>query len=100
MKIKNIFGNEYSGGTGESMVTFMRNGVNVARKYVIPHDPKTEEQLRQRNCFRMAVLEWRKLDKEEKQLWNDMAGKEKPGLSSYSLFISRFMKGKKAVYAR
>ena len=101
MKIKNIFGNEYTGTAGESMVMFMRNGVNVARKYVVPHDPKTEEQLRQRNIFRMAVYEWQRLSTEEKWSWNERAGKEKTGLNAYNLFIGRFMKeGKKAVSDR
>lgn len=101
MKIKNIFGNEYTGTAGESMVMFMRNGVNVARKHVTPHDPKTESQLSQRNMFRMAVFEWQKLSAEEKQSWKERAGKEKTCLSGYNLFIGRFMKeGKKAVSDR
>jgi len=92
MKIKNVLGNDYTGTIGESMVMFVRNGVNVARKHVVPHDPKTESQLGQRNMFRTAVFEWQRLGAEEKHSWNRRAGEEKPGFSGYSFFISRFMK--------
>lgn len=91
MKIKNIRGDEYSGTIGKAVVHFMRNGVNVAREYVVPNDPRTTAQIAQRNYLKTAVAEWHRLSGAEKLEWNKCAKTKKYSSNGYNLFISKWL---------
>lgn len=58
VKIKNIFGDEYSGQAGKAGVFAKWKGRQYRRKYVIPANPKTTMQTTVRNHFTNAVALW------------------------------------------
>jgi hypothetical protein len=88
MKVKNTMGNKYSGTLGKKATAVERKGENFLREYVIPHDPKTPAQIKQRNKFTEANEAWRALSPEEKQEFNQRAKGTK--MYGYQLFISEF----------
>jgi len=61
------------------------------RAYVIPSDPKTVEQLAQRDKMAQAVIVWQGMSEEEKEMYRGEA--ENSGLTRYQYFISRHMLG-------
>ena len=83
MKIKNIFGNEYSGTIGDAITASRWKGVNYIRKYAIPANPNTPLQENHRNLFTEAVEAWKLLTPEQKAFYDSMA----VGMSGYNLFI-------------
>lgn len=60
----------------------------MERKYVIPDDPKTPAQERQRELWANRVAEWQALSPEEKAEWNRLAGRKR-GYRGFQLFMSR-----------
>ena len=87
-KITNIFGTKFRGRIGKDMVATSWKGHEYLRTYVVPHDPKTENQLAQRGLLAKAVEAWRELSKPQKRFFNALAR----GMSGYNLFIRRYMK--------
>ncbi len=61
------------------------------RLHVIPFDPKTPEQVNQRNKMAIAVSAWQSLSQEDKNVWQKR-GINAP-LTGYQLFISAHMSG-------
>jgi len=58
VKIRNIFGDEYSGQAGKAGVFAKWKGRQYRRKYVIPANPRTTMQTTVRNHFTNAVALW------------------------------------------
>lgn len=81
-------GNRYSGTLGKQVTAVERNGDNFLRTYIIPHDPKTLAQMKQRNKFTEANDAWKALSPEEKHQYNERAKGTK--LYGYQLFVSEF----------
>ena len=59
----------------------------MIRRYVIPHNPKTPAQTRQRNLFSRQAAEWVALTQAKKDAWNRRA-KRMHRWSGYALFMS------------
>ncbi|HPJ36783.1 MAG TPA: DUF6266 family protein [Spirochaetota bacterium] len=73
-----------------NIIFYTVNGINYARSYSIPENPRTEAQQKNRVNFADAVKLWQGLTDAEKAKYNRMAiGKP---LSGYNLFISMKMK--------
>jgi len=81
-------GNKYSGTLGKKVTAVERKGENFLREYIIPHDPKTPAQLRQRQKFTDAYEEWKGLTPEERKQYSELAKDSK--MSGYNLFVSKF----------
>lgn len=54
MKIRNIFGNEYSGAMGEAFTASHIGGTYYLKQYTKPRDARTELQLEGRAVFKNA----------------------------------------------
>ncbi len=87
MKIKNILGNLYSGKLGDDLIASSWKGIEYLKKYTIPKNPKTEEQTRNRDIFKVAIGIWPRLSPRQKQFYNKIA----EGMSGYNLFVGRFI---------
>lgn len=86
MKMKNSFGTKFS-GTIDKMTAVNRNGVNFLRKHVIPHNPRSPLQQRNRNHFAEGVETWRSLREVQRRFYNGIAEKT----SGYNLFLGKWM---------
>ena len=86
MKLKNSFGTKFS-GTIDKMTAVNRNGVNFLRTHVIPHNPKSPLQQRNRNHFAEGVETWRSLREVQRRFYNGIAKRT----SGYNLFLSKWM---------
>jgi hypothetical protein len=73
-----------------NVVFVKRKGTQFMRKYVIPRDPETEVQLKNRSAFSRCVAKWQLLPQNEKDVWNQY-GKTR-NRRGYNLFISHHMK--------
>src|SRR3989304_1858488 len=58
MKIRNSFGNTFSGTLGKSMTAAKNKNVNYAREYVIPDNPRSGLQQEHRNAFHAGKEVW------------------------------------------
>lgn len=88
MKVKNVMGNKYSGTIGKSETACIRDGKQYVRTYVIPKDPKTAKQMKQRKKYARAVETWKAMSDDEKEVYNNQA--KNLNMSGYNLFISEF----------
>jgi len=77
-------------GRIDSLVFYSYYNKTFCRKHVIPYNPRTENQQKNRTIFKDAVKSWQKLSKFEKNLWNVRS----QGASGYNYYISRFIKYK------
>lgn len=87
-KIRNIFGTEFRGRIGKDMVATSWKGHEYLRVYVVPHDPKTMDQLAQRNLLTNAVKAWRGLKKPQQRFFNALA----KGMTGFNVFVGRYMR--------
>jgi len=88
VKIKNIFGDEYSGAAGKAGVFAKWKGRQYRRKYVIPANPKTTMQMTVRNHFTNAVATWHTWSSLRKKAYSYLA----TGLvmSGFNLLVRRY----------
>ena len=87
MKIRNIFGNEYSGAIGDKVVASRWKGIEYIRKFFIPHNPKTVFQEDQRQLFDEAVTSWHPLTPEQKSFYDKLAVK----MTGMNLYVKRYI---------
>ena len=78
-----------SGAVGR-MVFYKRYGKTVMRAYIIPPNPNTPAQQKNRSRFRDAMASWQGLSADEKIAYN--AAARKPGITGHNLYISLYMK--------
>jgi len=71
-------------------VFYMRNGKICARIYIVPPNPNSKRQKKDRRLFAKAVKDWQLLDEEEKQMWKGVAKTLKK--RGYNLYLSMRMK--------
>ena len=87
MKIRNIFGNEYSGTIGKKITASRWKGIEYIRKFFIPQNPNTALQQEHRALFSGAVDSWHGLTSEEKDAYELMAVK----MTGMNLYVKRWM---------
>ena len=87
MKIKNIFGNEYSGTIGDCITASVWKGIRYIRKWFKPTNPRTGLQVDQRALFDQAVDCWQELTALQKEAYDRVAVK----MSGYNLYVKRFV---------
>ncbi|MFQ5911347.1 MAG: hypothetical protein ACE5IJ_11615 [Thermoplasmata archaeon] len=86
MKMKNSFGTKFS-GTMDKMTAVTRNGVNFLRTHVVPHNPRSPLQQRNRNHFAGGVETWRSLREVQRRFYNGIAKRT----SGYNVFLGKWM---------
>ncbi len=89
MKIKNIFGNEYSGTMGKAFIASHIGRTYYLKQYTKPTDARTGLQLQRRAVFRNAITAWHKLSRGEKEEYNKTA--RQAGKRGYNLFIGTYL---------
>ena len=90
MKIKNIFGNEYSGTIGGVITAASWKGIRYIRKWFRPTNPRTGLQVDQRALFDQAVDCWHDLSMLQKEAYDRVAVK----MSGYNLYVKRHIEDK------
>jgi len=85
MKIKNIFGNEYSGTIGDCITASVWKGIRYIRKWFKPTNPRTELQIDQRKLFDKAVDCWHDLTGLQKEAYDRVAVK----MTGFNLYVKR-----------
>jgi len=88
VKIKNIFGDEYSGAAGKAGVFAKWKGRQYRRKYVIPANPDTTMQKNVRNHFTNAIALWHTWASLQRKVYSYLA----TGLvlSGFNLMVKRY----------
>ncbi|GAI39962.1 unnamed protein product [marine sediment metagenome] len=88
VKIKNIFGDEYSGAAGKAGVFAKWKGRQYRRKYVIPANPNTTMQKTVRGHFSSAVALWHTWPSLKKRAYSYLCS----GLvmSGFNLLVKRY----------
>ncbi|HOW83820.1 MAG TPA: hypothetical protein PK573_14765 [Spirochaetota bacterium] len=81
-------------GTVGRMVFYKRYGRTIMRMWIMPPNPNTPAQSKNRDRFRQAMASWRALPDYEKDSYNRRA--TKLSMTGHNLYISRFMKGQTA----
>jgi hypothetical protein len=69
------------------MTAVNRNGVNFLRTHVVPHNPQTPLQQRNRSRFAEGVEAWRTLRESQRHFYRGTAKRR----TGYNLFLSRWM---------
>lgn len=83
---------EYNGHM-DNMVYYTVWGKTYARRYVIPHNPKSEAQQAHRSLFAEAMAGWKLLSEDLKQLYRKKTRKLR--MHAHNLFIKEYMKSHK-----
>jgi hypothetical protein len=78
----------FKGNIGR-LIYYSRMGKTCVRSHVIPRNPRTEAQQKNRDLFAEAVNSWKLLTAEEKNLWKLKAAMKKR--TGYNFFISSFI---------
>ena len=65
-----LFALTASGSIGKDLVYMGWRGQARVREYIIPHNPKTEDQETVRGQFSMAVVRWDGFEDPEKLAWD------------------------------
>lgn len=88
VKIRNIFGDEYSGQAGKAGVFAKWKGRQYRRKYVIPANPDTTMQKNVRNHFTNAIALWHTWSSLQRRTYGYLA----TGLvlSGFNLLVRRY----------
>jgi len=86
------YGDPNAHGTiGKTLTFIRRRGAVYCRPYNVPYDPRTQDQLDQRQLFRDAKEAWHALSSESRDYYNLMA--QGQSYTGYNLFMSHYMLG-------
>ena len=82
----------YSGISGKigNVVFYNYSGSQFIRRYVVPHNPRTQRQQNRRALFAEAVAAWQTLPSYKKEQWQQKASLRH--LHGYNYFISMYMR--------
>jgi len=83
--------NQARGDLAGSVIFERRRGQVMCKKYKRPYNPKSTEQLRQRNKFSLAVDAWQAMTEPEKDIWRNLA--TGMVMTGYNLFIRNYLNG-------
>ena len=87
MKIRNIFGNRYSGAMGKDFVASSWKGHDYLKEYTAPSNPKSDLQTEHRAIFSQASAVWKTLPARSQEFYNKIAD----GMSGMNLFVGRYI---------
>lgn len=86
-----LFGLDARGQLGKAIVYTMWKGINVVRRYIIPHNPKTADQVTQRGYFSDAVENWQGFESGTKDNWDADAIAKGKVMSGFNWHNSRYI---------
>jgi hypothetical protein len=92
VKIKNVFGTEFRGAIGKSLIASSWKGHEYVKAYAAPSNPNSEGQRKMRGIFSRALEAWRRLSLRQKEFYRRIA----EGISGYNLFVRRYIKAVRA----
>jgi len=84
-----LFGFSASGRINKALVYGSWRGIQYARMYATPSNPRTPSQMAHRSRFSAAVADWQQLDETEKTVWNEQAS-GRP-LTGFNLYVRDHM---------
>lgn len=82
-----LFSVDARGKIGDSLVFMGWRGLKTVRSYTVPANPQTEEQMRVRNNFTMAVAMWSQLSGADQTAWRNLAAGQ--AYSGFNDFVGR-----------
>lgn len=90
-----------SGQIAKTLVYMVWKGIDDVREFVIPANPKTEDQQQQRGYFGDAVEAWHVdgYTEEDVKAWNMYALSQKIAASGFNMFNRFYIKAKVLVKA-
>ena len=91
MKIRNSFGNTFSGTLGKSITAAKNKNVNYAREYVIPETPRSGLQQEHRNAFHAGKEVWNGLRRSQQAFYLGLARADPRAVSGYNIFLERYL---------
>ncbi len=93
-----MFSIDGTGKLGKKLIFRKRKGIKDAKKYVVPDNPKTEGQSKQRNYLKDAVLQWKTEGYSilDYSAWGLYASLQKKNLSGYNMFLRERINAAKA----
>ncbi|HPS57513.1 MAG TPA: hypothetical protein PK514_05350 [Spirochaetota bacterium] len=80
-------------GRDRDLVLYRWKGKQCARVYVVPRNPDTAEQRKNRSRFSEASSSWRELPMHTRAAYNKKAAKLSTRMSGFNLYVSLYMKG-------
>jgi hypothetical protein len=83
--------NQARGDLAGSVIYQRRRGQVMCRKYAVPKNPRSADQMKQRRHFSAAVVAWQALSGPEKESWRSKAAGMV--MTGYNLFIRNFLNG-------
>jgi hypothetical protein len=83
MKIRDIFGNSYSGKLDKSLVVAKWKRIEYIRKWVSPTNPRSDLQVKQRKIFTNSVDNWHGFTREQQSAYERIA----EGISGFNEFV-------------
>ena len=86
-----LFSLDARGQLGRAIVYTVWKGINAVRRYIIPQNPNTEDQVTQRGYFTAAVENWQGLDAAGKTLWDEDVITKGKVMSGFNWHNSRYI---------
>lgn len=85
-----------SASVGKAITFFTWKGINVARQYVVPANPRSDDQLTQRQNLEDAVTEWHAAayTAGDKTAWNRFAGTLAKTMSGFNAMVQAWVNEK------
>lgn len=82
-----------SGAIGKAIVMFPWKGINAAREYVVPANPRSDAQQTQRGHLGDAVDEWHAAlyNDADRIAWNRLAGTLEDIMSGFNAFMREYI---------
>jgi len=90
VKVRNVFGDVYSGKVGKAGVFATWKGRQYRRSWVKPANPRTPAQKVVRQNFKNAVDMWHDFNALQKQAYNYLATPEQ--ISGFNMWVRRYQK--------
>lgn len=89
------------GQIAKTLVYMSWKGIDDVREYVIPANPKTDDQKEQRNFFKNAITEWHEagFTAVDVKAWDLYASALKKAASGFNIFVSLKVKAAVAAFS-
>lgn len=87
-----LFSLDARGKLGRALVYSIWKGLNYARKYVIPHNPKTEAQELIRGYFSTAVAAYQAEDESTWATWESVIRGKSKAMTGFNYYVGRYIK--------
>ena len=87
-----LFSLDARGKLGRSLVYSIWKGINYVRKYVIPHNPRTDAQVTIRNYFATAVNAYQAELQETRDAWDAAIKQLGKPMTGFNYYLGLYVK--------